>query len=299
MTHNTDNQIEAGALPVGSPIANAPFGVETSIDLSVPLHPDQAEALRQLYRQDGLLLIRNQQLSMAQQLDACSIFGPVLRGALDNYLVSNVHNDGLLGNRELLFHNDIPYVPAPYLGGALHAIEVDAGVSPTSYANGFTAYERLPAALKSRIEGLNALHVRERADGRRTRLTDLIPTDNCAVHKVVGHQEGTGRPYLFVNLDMTALVIGMSEAESDELLEELFSYLYAKENIYDHAWQTGDIVIWDNLALQHSRKEITRGTRTLQRVTIANYGYWQQYPVDLPVFDALHSVKPQEELIAS
>lgn len=273
-------------------IAAAPFGLEVAVDLTSPFSEAEKEELRRLYRREGLILVRNQKLTMDQQIEACSIFGPVLRGAMDNYIVSNVHADGLLGNRELLFHSDIPYVPAPYLGGSLHALEVDEGVSPTRFANGFTAYERLPSDLRGRIDALNALQVRERAVGRRTRLTDLLPTDNCAVHALVGRQQVTGRPFLFANLDMTACVIGLSEAESDALLDEIFSHLYAEDQIYDHVWKPGDIVIWDNRAVQHARKAVGAGTRTLQRVTIAEFGYWEQYPVDLPVFDELHSVKP-------
>jgi taurine dioxygenase len=273
------------------PIPGAPFGLEANADLSASMGVAEKEALRRLYQYAGLLLIRDQKLSLTQQIDACGIFGPTLNDSRENYVVSNVREDGLLGDRELLFHNDVPYVPAPYLGGSLHALEVDRGVSATRFASGFDAYERLPADLRKRIGGLNALHVRARAFTRRTRLTDSLPSDNCAVHALVGHQKDTGRPYIFACLDMTACIIGMSEQASDALLEELFSYLYADEHVYEHVWRPGDIVIWDNLAVQHARKEVTGGKRTLQRVTIAEYGYWEQYPVDLPTFAALHEVK--------
>lgn len=275
------------------PISGASFGVEVKVDLSASFDAAEKEALQRLFQRDGLILVRDQQLSMDEQIDACSIFGPVLRNSRENYIVSNVRRDGMLGNRELIFHNDVPYVPAPYLGGSLHALEVDEGVSPTRFASGLRTYERLPRDLRSRVDGLNTLQVRERAEGRRTRLTDLVPADNCAVHSLVGRQRGTDRPYLFVNMDMTACVIGMTEPESDALLDELFSYLYAEDQIYEHLWRTGDIVIWDNLAVQHARREVCGGTRTLQRVTIAQYGYWDQYPVDLPTYDAIHTFNEQ------
>lgn len=274
-----------------APISDAPFGLEVKADLTALASPVEKEALRRMYRQDGLIVFRGQTLSMAQQIDACNIFGPVLRDSRENYIVSNVRQDGLLGDRELLFHSDVPYVPAPYLGGSLHALEVDKGVSATRFASGFDAYERLPDSLRKRIDGRNALHVRARAFTRRTRLTDSLPSDNCAVHALVGRQKETGRPYIFACLDMTACIIGMSEQESDALLEELFSYLYAEGRIYEHVWRPGDIVIWDNLGVQHARKAVTEGTRTLQRVTIAEYGYWDQYPVDLPTYEALHEAK--------
>ena len=287
----TMNPKETASVFPAAPIAGAPFGIEVQVDLSANFTPVEKESLRQLYLRDGMIVFRGQKLTMEQQLEACSIFGPVLPDAIDNYLVSNVHEEGLLGSDELLFHNDIPYVPAPYLGGSLHALEVDEGVSPTRFVSGFDCYDRLPEALREKIATLNAIHGRQRAFTRRTRLTDLIPTDNCAVHSVVGRQQETERPYLFVNFAMTTFIIGMSEQDSNSLLEELFGYLYAKDRIYDHHWRNGDFIVWNNLVLQHARKEITEGTRTLQRVTIAKYGYWEQFPVDLPVFEELQANK--------
>ena len=264
-----------------------PFGVEAQVDLAGGLTEEDKEELRRLYALDGLLLIRNLKLSMDDQVELCSIFGPVLRGEHDNYLVSNVAKDGLLGDMELLFHHDIAYVPAPFLAGALHALEVSEGVSPTKYASGFLAYERIPQKLRERIEGMNAVFVRPRDESRRNKLTDSLPGDNCAVHAVVQRQKGTGRPYLFVNEQMTACLIGVPEAESDALIEEILACTYADDNVYEHKWKNGDIVIWDNLALQHARVPITGGVRTLQRVTIARLSYDAQYPADAAWFSDL------------
>jgi taurine dioxygenase len=69
--------------------------------------------------------------------------------------------------------------------------------------------------------------------------------------------------------------------------------LYAEDEIYEHVWRTGDIVIWDNRAIQHARKPLAAAARTLQRVTIAEIGYWEQWPTDLPTYEALKTFKPQ------
>lgn len=277
-----------------------PFGVEAQVDLARGLTDEDKEELRRLYTLDGLLLIRGLKLSMEDQLELCSVFGPVLRGEHDRYLVSNVAKDGLLGDLELLFHHDIPYVPAPFLAGALHAVEVSEGVSPTKYASGFLAYERIPQKLRERIEGRNAVFVRPRDETRRNKLTDSLPGDNCAVHAVVQRQKGTGRPYLFVNEQMTACLIGVPDAESDALIEEVLTHTYADDNVYEHKWKNGDIVIWDNLALQHARAPVTGGVRTLQRVTIARLSYDAQYPADAAWFndlqeDPMRSFTPRQD----
>jgi taurine dioxygenase len=277
-------------LTEANPIAGAPFGWEVQINLSVLPPVDVREALVRIFKRDGLILFRNQSLSMDHQLDVCEIFGPVLRGGLDNYIVSNVAEGGLLGHRELDFHNDVPFVPIPFLGGSLHALEVAQGVAPTRFASGFRAWEQLPQALKARIANRNALFVRERASGRRNRLVDLEPGDICSVHPAVGHQRGGERPYLFVTSVMTTAILGLADAESDRLLDELQAVLYAPDNVYEHHWSNGDFIVWDNLAVQHARAQLGPGTRTLQRVTLAEIGYWDQYPADLSLYQELQEL---------
>jgi len=258
-----------------------PFGVEIEVDCTARCSDDQQEELRRLYAIDGLIVARGQSLTMNQQRAFVSIFGPVLDNDFENSYVSNVRDDGILGTTEIRFHNDVTFLPAPYLGASLHAIELGEGAAATRFASGMRAYDRLPEKLRTRIEPLRSLQARAHGDNRRTRLGDLEPGDICAVHSVVGCQQGTGRRYLFVNPVATDSIIGLAEADSEALLAELFDYLYAADEIYRHDWQLGDIVIWDNLAVHHARDDASRARRTLQRVTIAHLGYADQYPLDV------------------
>ena len=43
--------------------------------------------------------------------------------------------------------------------------------------------------------------------------------------------------------------------------------MYAPDNVYEHTWQVGDLLVWDNLALQHARDAVN-GRRTLRRVPV-------------------------------
>jgi taurine dioxygenase len=261
-----------------------PFGVE--IDAGAVRHPsDAARAeLRRLFDEQGLVLIRGLSLSLEEQKALCRIFGPVLDTPLENFVVSNVRQDGYLGVQELLFHNDLAYLPEPYVGGSLHALDVGDGVTSTRFASGTLAWERLPRALRERVASLNALHVKQRVFDRPNTLADLEPGDVCAIHAVVGRHRRTGRPYLFVSEDLTACVAGLAEGDSAALLRELFGHIYVPANVYEHDWRNGDIVIWDNLAVQHARGRLSPARRTLQRVSIARIGYAQMYPTDLGIF---------------
>lgn len=265
----------------------APFG--NAVELTALPSEGSADAARllELYQEDGLLVVRGLKLDHDRQVDFCRLFGPVLPTPYENFIVSNVEADGHLGTRELLWHNDVPYLPSPYLAGCLHGLRVDPEAVGTRFASGYRAYEKLPEALKQRIAGLKALHVRERVYDRRNRLTDLEEGDMCTVHAVVREAAATGRKYLFVNQAWTAQIIGLSEVDENALMLELHDHFYAQDNVYKHAWAEGDIVLWDNLAVQHARGKAGTGVRTLQRVTITRLGYADQYPTDLGIGESL------------
>lgn len=257
-----------------------PFGIEAGLVFQSPASDADRAELARLYMRDGLLVAHDLNLTMDEQRELCGAFGPVPDSPYENFYVSNTRSDGFLGAKELQWHNDVPYLPSPYLVAALHAVDVDPDAAATRFVSGYRAYEVLPEILKARVKGMKALQVRQRMSERANRLDDLEAGDLCTVHPVVRTQAGTGRPYLFVNENMTACIIGLSSGDSDALLEELFSYLYAPDAIYDHVWKPGDLVVWDNLSVQHARGRAGTGARTLQRVTCTRYTYTEQYPAD-------------------
>jgi taurine dioxygenase len=265
----------------------SPFGMEVTLDRVPEPGSDEARALVSLYRQDGLLVVRGLHLTPDGQSDFCRLFGPVRETPYDNFVVSNVDALGHLGSRELLWHNDVPYLPAPYLAGCLHAIDVTPDAVGTRFISGYRAWDRLPEPLRQRIATMKALHVRERIFDRTNRLTDLHDGDMCTVHDVVRTSPDTGRQYLFVNQAWTAMLIGLPEAEGIALQEEIGREFYVEGEVYEHRWQLGDIVLWDNLAIQHARGSAGTGVRTLQRVTITELGYAEQYPTDVGIGTSL------------
>ena len=101
---------------------------------------------------------------------------------------------------------------------------------------------------------------------------------------MVGRHQRTGAPYLFVSEDLTVCIAGLGERDSADLLAELFAHLYAPGNVHEHHWRPGDIVVWDNRAVQHARGPVSAAPRSLQRVSIARIGYAQMYPTDAGIF---------------
>ena len=61
----------------------------------------------------------------------------------------------------------------------------------------------------------------------------------------------------------------MHPDESTALIEELYAFLYGGRFTYTHEWRAGDLVIWDNHAVQHGRPAVgDRDARTLRRVCV-------------------------------
>jgi alpha-ketoglutarate-dependent taurine dioxygenase len=81
---------------------------------------------------------------------------------------------------------------------------------------------------------------------------------------VVRSHPVTGEAALFVSPAFTACVLNLPAAESDRLLAMLFAAATAQPVTWQHGWQPGDLLLWDNRAVLHT------GTATamLQRTRI-------------------------------
>ena len=74
----------------------SPFGYEVELPSIAQLDVDGTEALREIYRRDGLIVIRGLSLTQADQIALCRHLGPVNESQFENFLISNVDKDGHL-----------------------------------------------------------------------------------------------------------------------------------------------------------------------------------------------------------
>jgi taurine dioxygenase len=256
-----------------------PFGVEVDLDLSQPVDETTIDALKALYARHHLLVFRNQTLTHPRQVEIMSNFGPLLLTKQDGVgYISNQPGKGGLGSTELAFHSDLAFSPEPFLGISLHAVDVENERSSTKYVDSCIAYATLPEATKARLEGLSALHVFsvDIAGHNGEDVPEGLPRH---VKPLVMPHPKTGEPILYMNFSQTARLVELEPAESSALLTELFEHLYQPASIYEHRWRMGDFVIWDNLATQHARGDVSDvGKRTLQRSVVATKGFFEQHP---------------------
>jgi alpha-ketoglutarate-dependent taurine dioxygenase len=259
------------------------FGVEIAgLDLAHDVADEDADHLRDAFARSSLLLFREQQLSPERQVALASLFGPVLeeRGSKVGY-VSNMRSDGIVPEGALAFHSDLAFTPEPLPGLCLHALDVPADGAPTMFVSARRAASDLSAELRRRVETKRAVNVYgfTLPYDRRMRERDLPPGSPVAQRPVIDRHPTSGAAVLTVNELHTDRIDGLPANESQALLDELFGVLYDPAHQYRHHWRVGDVLVWDNIVLQHGRPAFpVTEARTLQRVTIAERGTYDLVP---------------------
>jgi taurine dioxygenase len=148
-------------------------------------------------------------------------------------------------------------VPVGYIG--FYCRVTPPAEPKTSFLNMIEAYRLLPEWLKERI---NNLHVVHHVYDRQIEVAiadegGSLPVEERSrgfVHPIVRRHIQTNRPCLYLPTRHDSLVIGLSEADSLALLDELWDFVGSLDCKAGIALQPDDFVIWDNTATVHSRE---------------------------------------------
>ena len=263
------------------------LGAEISgVDLSRPIDDDTFSQISKAFFDNQVVVFRGQQLAPEQQIAFTRRFGVLeqhvrkesrLPGHPEILVVSNVvRDDGTpIGAQDAgrFWHSDLSYKREPSLLSALYAIEVPVRdgtvLGDTEFASTVAAYEALPEDKKQRLQRLNNVHsyVYYRNKNRQAQLQEnergasevtelelsedqLRAVPDSEVPVVRTHPV-TGRKGLFINEAHTSHIPGLPAPEGTALLQEICAHVIKPEFRYRHHWKTGDLLMWDNVAVQH------------------------------------------------
>jgi alpha-ketoglutarate-dependent taurine dioxygenase len=234
-------------------------------------------ALQDLFDARGLLLFRGLEITHAEQVRLSKLLirdetadatdGSPLE---DKFYISNRRADSAAPFGRLRFHADTMWAEHPFEVLSLYGVDVEQPVAPTTFVSGTYAWKTLPDELRTRVEGLSVLHTA--GEVRRGDLADVLVTTverpPTAVTPIGRVHPRTGETILYVCEQMTQEVVELGPDEGERLLEELFAHLYDPANQLHHEWRERDLIVWDNLALQHARQNVTTDgpARTLRKV---------------------------------
>ncbi len=256
------------------------------VDLSQPLDDAAFASVADAFFEHQVVCFRGQRLSPSQQVAFTARFGTLEQHVrkehrLDGYpeilVVSNVIDarGESIGVQDAGrdWHSDLSYKQVPSLLSALYALEVPVrdGVTlgATSFASTTAAYEALPEDQKRRLQGLRNIHsyryyrARNRQAQREEQARGLRVVQEHALSEeqlasvpdvevpIVRTHPVTGRKGLFVNEAHSPRIAGLPEDESAALLARLCAHIVKPEFRFEHQWRVGDLLMWDNVAVQH------------------------------------------------
>lgn len=273
-------------------------GEVSGIDLREPLSDADAEAIHAGMSECGVLAFRGELLSTQQQLDFTRKLGALehslgtsLRAPEDLRLppnfadVSNLDKDDrpwargdrkrlfAIGNR--LWHSDSSFKVVPAKYSLLHALSVTSTGGETQFADMRAAYDAFDETTKTTIEDLVCEHSqmysrqqlgfsdftdaeRQRFAPVRQRLTRTHPV--------------SGRRSVYLS-SHAGSILGWPVPEARCFLRELIERATQREFVHTHAWQVGDLVIWDNQQTMHrARPYPFDEKRDMRRTTLAGDG---------------------------
>jgi alpha-ketoglutarate-dependent taurine dioxygenase len=107
---------------------------------------------------------------------------------------------------------------------------------------------------------------------RRGNLTDVFLTSvekvTSTVKPIALEHPRTGTTVLYACEQMTQEIPDLEPDASEQLLVALFDHMYEPDATLDHHWRERDLVVWDNIAVQHARANVgTDGpARTFRKV---------------------------------
>lgn len=195
-------------------------------------------------------------------------------------VISNIMVDGQpagnLGAGEAVWHADMTYKDDPPRAAVLYALEIPPAGGSTYFANMYAAYEALPDSLKKAIDGKTAIHDASHNSAGILRkgydeITDVRETPG-ARHTLARTNPINGKRALFLGRRPRSYVPGLTVAESDALLDQLWAHATQEQFVYRHDWKVGDVLMWSNLEVLHRRDPFDASARRrMHRTQIGTY----------------------------
>ena len=261
------------------------------IDAHKPVAPETAEALREAWKQHLVLLFRGQTGLTDQELIAFTqVFGPLqdapnseVTSGFGSFrdvppevtIISNIEVDGraigALGAGEADWHTDMSFIDGPPAGSCLYAIEIPPAGGNTSFTNMHRALDTLDEETVGAVKDARCVHDESLTSTGAARqgipeVTDVRETPG-ARHPILRTHPDSGRKALFLGRRRNAWLVGFDVAESERLLDRLWSHAADEGHVWEHRWRAGDIVLWDNRAVMHRREPFDPNTRRLMHRT--------------------------------
>ena len=257
------------------------IGAEVAgVDLAGELSEEVVAQLRQALLDHQVLVFREQDLTPESHIAFARRFGEIKKPPVPTAHggppeINVLDQTRPRGEGADNWHADNTYTRTPPMGSLLRVLTLPSVGGDTAFASMTAAYEALSAPLQRLCRELTAVHDVTRsltkaiANGHSiANLAEMQAALPPVEHPVVIAHPETGAPALFVNVNSTTRLVGMSERESDTLLRFLFDHVKSPEFQVRVRWDTRTLVFLDNRCTQHYAVPDYDERRVLHRVAI-------------------------------
>jgi len=86
-------------------------------------------------------------------------------------------------------------------------------------------------------------------------------------HPLVRTHPESGREALYLGRRLNCYIMGLALGESEKLLDQLWTHATQAKFMYEHVWQVGDLVMWDNRCALHRRDAFDDTARRIMHRT--------------------------------
>jgi alpha-ketoglutarate-dependent 2,4-dichlorophenoxyacetate dioxygenase len=266
------------------------------IDLSLPLTPDEASAVKQAFWDYAVLIFPEQNLTEQQHLDFAAHIGPLeisiaalnkdaklrIREELADVSNLNLKNEvwseasrrRAIAQANSLWHTDSSFKYLPARASLLYARSIPPIGGHTEFADLRAAYDALPDELKRTLPGLVADHALAHSRARTgfnnftaEERKNLPPVPQVLVRTIPEND----RRSLYL-ASHAGLIRGMSESDSLALIDRLIAHATQRQFVYTHRWRLHDLVMWDDRCTMHRGTyfDDLRWQRDMHRATVSD-----------------------------
>lgn len=256
----------------------ATIGAEIQgVDITSELPQPVVDELRRALLEYKVIFFREQPLTTERHVAFAKRFGEL---EIHPFLPSNTGVPELVRfeksfdvkGYENTWHFDVTWRETPSMGAILHAIKVPESGGDTLFCDMYAAYDGLSDDMKARIDDLDAEHDFVKAFGRQVptdRVSEMREKYPLVVHPLVARHPETGRKHLYNNPIFMNRVLGVSEAESDELMTALWRESHNVEYQCRFHWEDDSVAFWDNRSCQHyASSDYWPDIRIMERASI-------------------------------
>lgn len=250
----------------------------TGIDLSTPTDAEEVATLRRALLDHLVVALPDQTLSLddlerlTDQLggrDVTPFVKPIEGRPYVIRILKEKHETLNFANA---WHTDLSYLPVPPSFTLLYCLDAPPSGGDTIWANQYMAYETLSKDAREALLGADAVHSAGMAYGTggyfdhvKHQMSTPIEPSNEAFREhthpaVIAHAE-TGRSALYVNPVYTTRLAGMTDAESNQLLQQVHPHAVKEDLTWRLRWAKGTLAIWDNRTTQHFAMNDYQGFR--------------------------------------